>query len=253
MTATTCKVWGCYRPVANSKYSKLCKRHRELNQHNGHPTFKPPALAKHHATYNQELSIAVRSGKQWFTRVDLTHYEKSFGRLLDDAEQLKPLSQYRRLGDLPERTQLLYLLKGSVENVGRHETMKQWLVVYLAADFKRRLFPNEKTFAVFVCRKSLKFRVKIPMHLTKSGNKKYYKLNAKRAVKMLRILEPIFQLAFMAHENAVMWFRYYNCKLHISNQRKQFMKEKHENNPNYASSLTKLRIIKSIERRYLGG
>jgi len=131
--------------------------------------------------------------------------------------------------------------------------MKQWLVVYLAADFKRRLFPNEKTFAVFVCRKSLKFRVKIPMHLTKSGNKKYYKLNAKRAVKMLRILEPIFQLAFMAHENAVMWFRYYNCKLHISNQRKQFMKEKHENNPNYASSLTKLRIIKSIERRYLGG
>lgn len=74
MTTTTCKVWGCSRPVDNFKNArsfKYCKHHIERNQHNGHPTFKPPALARHHASYNQELTMALQGGMQWYPRADL--------------------------------------------------------------------------------------------------------------------------------------------------------------------------------------
>ena len=89
MTTSTCKVWGCSRPIDNAKYGKYCERHREANLHNGHPTFKPPALSKRYASYNQELTKAFHGGKQWYSEADLTHYEKAFGGLLDDAEKLE--------------------------------------------------------------------------------------------------------------------------------------------------------------------
>lgn len=253
MTTSTCKVWGCSRPIDNAKYGKHCKQHREANLHNGHPTFKPPALSKHHASYNQELTKAYQGGKKWYSEADLTHYEKAFGGLLDDAEKLRALSPYRRLGDLPVRTQLLYLLKASVEAVGRQETMKQWLCIYLAANFKKALFPNRKTLAIFVCRKSLIRMINMPKHITSSGKTKRYRLNANRASKMLDILEPIFELSNAPINNVALWFRHYSYKLNLSNIQKRVMREKHERNPNHAISLNQIKSLKSIERKYLGG
>lgn len=252
MTTSTCKVWGCSRPLDNAKYGKYCKQHREANQHNGHPTFKPPALTKRHPTYDQELTKAFHGGKKWYSEADLTYYEKAFGGLLDDAEKLNALSPYRRLGDLTIHSQLLYLLKASIEAVGRHMTMKQWLCIYLAARFRKELFPNQKTFSVFVCRKSLNRIIKIPRYITRTGKKKCYRLNAKRASKMLDILEPIFELAHVPVNNIALWFRHYTYKLNLSNTHKRVMKEKHEKNPNYAKSLNQIKSLKSIERVYLG-
>ncbi|WP_420933185.1 hypothetical protein ACOJR9_11915 [Alteromonas sp. A081] len=253
MTTSTCKVWGCSRPIDNAKYGKHCKRHREANLHNGHPTFKPPALCKRYASYNQELTKAFQGGKQWYSEADLTHYEKAFGRLLDEAEKLKALSPYRRLGDLPVRSQLLYLLKASVEAVGRHVTKKQWLCIYLAARFKKDLFPNRKTLAIFVCRKSLVRLINMPQHITRTGKKRRYRLNANRALKMLDILEPIFELSHVPINNVALWFRHYTYKLHLSNIQKRVMREKHEKNPFHAKQLNRIKTIKSLERKYLGG
>ena len=253
MSDSTCNVWGCHRPVLNHKYSKYCKRHREKNQHNGHPTFTPPALAKSNSTYNQELTMAFHGGRRWYEQADLERFELSFGRLLDEAEELPALSQYRRLGDLPYRKQLLYLLKAMTERIGRHETMKQWLCLYLAADFKKDLFPNRKTFAVFVCRKSLIGRATLPEHITKSGKRKRYHLNAKRALKMLEILQPVFDLAFAIPNNIALWFRCYSQCLNRSNTSKLRMQRYHESNPDYARSLTRKRTLKSINQQYLGG
>lgn len=253
MPYSTCKVWGCSSPIRNSKYSRYCKVHAERIQRDGHPTFKQPALTKRYDSYNQELAIAYHSGKRWFKQADLTLYEQSFGRLLDEAEQLPALSPYRRLGDLPYRKQLLFLLKASVDRVGRQETMKQWLCVYKAASFKKDLFPNRETLAVFVCRKSLRLRAALPTHITKSGKKKSYVLYAKRALKMVEILAPIFDLAFISPNNMALWYRSYSNSLNHSNAAKARMKKHHERNPNHAKSIVRLKHIKSITNKYLGG
>ena len=253
MTNSTCKVWGCSRSVYDHKYTKYCKQHSERTHHNGHPTFKPPALARQYDSYNQELTMAFHGGKRWYKEADLEHFEQAFNRLLDEAEQLPALSQYRRLGDLPYRKQLLYLLKSSVERVGRQDIMKQWLCLYLAANFKRDLFPNRKTLAVFVFRKCLRGRTARPQHITKSGKKKQYLLNAKRALKMLRILEPIFDLAFACANNQALWFRYYFFYLNSSNLGRKRMEKFQENNPDHAKTMARIRLIKSINRKYLGG
>ncbi len=255
MDATTCNVWGCSSPVFDSRFSPYCKRHKEHAHHNGHPTFKMPALSKRYDTYDQELAIAYHSGKRWYKQsdVDLTHFDKSFGHLLDEAEQLTPLSQYRRLGDLQVRKQLLYLLRLSIERVGKQETMMQWLSVYLAATHRKHLFPNQKTLAVFVCRKSCSRRVSMPKHNTYKGNQRGYRLNANRALKMLEILEPILQLAFISANNQALWYRFYCIHLNNSNSKIEVFALKHESNPDYAKSLTRKRIIKSINRKYLGG
>ncbi|WP_165743072.1 hypothetical protein [Pseudoalteromonas sp. Z9A6] len=253
MPNATCKVWGCSNVKFNTKYSQYCKQHRESAHHNGHPTFKPPALSRRYASYDQELALGFNGGKQWYEEAELDDFNVAFSRLLDEAEALKPLSQYRRLGDLPIKQQLLYLLKHSVERVGRRETMKQWLCIYLTASNRKSLFPNRKTFAVFVCRKSCLRRVRMPKHKTPKGNLRGYRLNANRAVKMLSILEPVLTLAFISANDVALWYRHFANRLILSNASKEVFAAKHKGDPEYARSLTRLRIIKSIHRKYLVG
>lgn len=253
MTHPTCKVWECSEPQFNPRYSSYCKRHREAAHHNGHPTFKLPALSRRYERYDQELSVAYIGSKRWYKHAELVHYHKAFSQLLDQAQDLKPLSHYRRLGDLSIDKQLLYLLKLSIESKGRGETQRQWLCVYRAAYHRRALFPNRKTFAVFVCRKSLFRRMRMPKHKTSKGSLKEYRLNANRAVAMLDILEPIFELSFISANDMALWYRFYYRHLNYSNIGKQTMKRKQAKDPDFPSSLTRKRIIKSIEKKYTGG
>jgi len=210
-------------------------------------------LSRRYERYDQELSVAYIGSKRWYKEAELTHYHKSFSQLLDQAQDLKPLSHYRRLGDLSIDKQLLYLLKLSIESKGREETQRQWLCVYRAAHHRRALFPNRKTFAVFVCRKSLFRRMRMPKHKTSKGNLKEYRLNANRALAMLDILEPIFELSFISANDMALWYRFYYRHLNYSNIGKQTMKRKQAQDPDFPSSLTRKRIIKSIEKKYTGG
>ncbi len=252
MTHPTCKVWECSEPRYNN-LSGYCKRHKEAVHHNGHPTFKLPVLNRRKERYDQELSVAYRGSKRWYKEAELTHYHKAFSQLLDQAQDLKPLSHYRRLGDLSIDKQLLYLLKLSIESRGREETQRQWLCVYRAAHYRRALFPNRKTFAAFVCRKSLLGRVSMPKHKTRKGKLGGYRLNANRALAKLDILEPIFELSFISANDMALWYRFYFRHLNYSNIGKQTMKRKQAQDPDFPSSLTRKRIIKSIEKKYTGG
>lgn len=253
MRQPTCKVWDCSEPQFNAKYSPYCKRHKEAAHHNGHPTFKSPAFSRRYERYDQELSIAYVGSKRWFEYAELTYYHEAFDKLLDKAEELKPLSPYRRLADLSIDKQLLYLLKKSVESSGRTETKRQWLCVYHAARHRRSLFPNRKTWAVFICRKSLLRRGRLPEHKTHKGNLRGYRLNANRALAMLEMLEPFFELSFAIANDIALWYRFYSKHLNISNSSKEKMKKKQEQDPDYPFSLTRKRIIKSINNKYLGG
>lgn len=253
MSSTTCKVWGCSRPLHNLKYSSYCKRHKELAHYNGHPTFTPPALNRKYACYDQDLALGFNAGKRWYKEADLSNYEKAFETLLDDAENLKELSQHRRLGDLPIKQQLLYLLKQSVERKGRQETMRRWVCMYLSAINKEKLFPNRKTLAVFVCRKSFIRRSRMPEHKTHKGNFKGYRLNANRALKMLEVLEPILNLAFISANNMALWYRYYYNHLNLAKARQEYYDAKRNANEplGHIGAYARLRTLESITNKYL--
>ncbi len=70
---------------------------------------------------------------------------------------------------------------------------------------------------------------------------------------MLDILEPIFELSFICANDMALWYRFYDQHLNYSNIGKQTMKRKQTQDPDFPSSLTRKRIIKSIEKKYTGG
>lgn len=243
MTSNTCMVIDCYRPKYAIEYTDYCRMHKERVVNNGHPLFKPPAFNRQYERYDRSLGLAYRTTKGWYEQVDLKHYKASFRRLIDRALGLPDKSPYRRLTDLKIESQLLYLLKSMVERIGIDTTMQHWIAVYLAAQQNQQLFPNIKTFAAFVIKKGFGRHTALPTHITKSGRKHHYRINAKRAMDFMDILSPILDKATF---DLSLWQKMYDFRMRCSNSHLDRVERVRANQPDFYHEQSKQRKLEHI-------